>query len=155
MSSRHSDFFSHHLFNSCHLFYHLHLPTSLQGKCHLGIQYLSPHHYLHSFHHFYNLHFAQFQQGECHQDIRPLLPHLIFLLSSLLLITPSSISKVEVSSGHSGSLSSSYFLFLSSFISFTPSSLSIREVSYDNYASLVFILDGYTILGSVAFLFLC
>ena len=142
------------MFQSSYFFNHLHLPPLSQEKCQLGIQPLSTYHYLHYCCNLYHLHIPQFQQGECHLGIHPLFPHHIlfyfhFFLNYIFLHL------------NNGSFIQEYwlfililfYLFLSSFLSFTPFYLSIGEVSSQNYASLVFFLARYAILGSVPFLF--
>ena len=78
MSSRHSASFSSSFFHYYHLFYHLQLPPSHQGKFYLGILPLFLHNIFHSCHHLYHLHLTTPQQDECHLVILPLFPHHFF-----------------------------------------------------------------------------
>ena len=73
----HLALFPHHIFHSCYRFYHLHLPSYHQRKCHLGIQTI-PLIIFHSCHHLYHIHLPLSNQGKFHLGILPLFPHHFF-----------------------------------------------------------------------------
>ena len=75
----HLPLFPHHIFHSYHNLYILHLPLSLQGKCHLGILPLFNHHIFHSCRHLYLLHLPPYQQEKFHHGILHIFPCRFFI----------------------------------------------------------------------------